>query len=75
MSKKKRKVYRKEFKLEAVRLVMEKGVSGADVAREVSLKLAGYKADTSRQPHFTTTVPLRPLIRPRLFSKSPFTSS
>ena len=40
MSKKKRKIYPKEFKLEAVRLVLEKGMSGADVARDLGVSAA-----------------------------------
>lgn len=37
MTKNKRTIYPKEFKLEAVRLVLEKGMSAAQVARDLGL--------------------------------------
>ena len=37
MVKKKRTVYPREFKLEAVRLILERGMSGAQVARDLGI--------------------------------------
>ena len=56
MSKKKRKIYPKEFKHEAVRLVLEKGMSGADVARDLGVPVAriyAWKREFMKDPAFS----------------------
>ena len=56
MSLKKRTVYPKEFKLEAVRLVLEKGMSGAQVARDLGVGaglIYRWKREFRNEPAFS----------------------
>ncbi len=56
MSKKKRTVYPKDFKLEAVRLVLEKGMSGAQVARDLGVGselIYRWKREFQNDPAFS----------------------
>jgi transposase len=56
MTKRKRTVYPKEFKLEAVRLVLEKDMSAAQVARDLGLNpelLYRWKREFQNDPVFS----------------------
>jgi transposase len=56
MTRKKRVVYPKEFKLEAVRLVLEKGMSAAQVARDLGLNpemIYRWKREFQNDPAFS----------------------
>jgi transposase len=56
MSKQKRTVYPKEFKLEAVRLVLEKGMTGAQVARDLGIDselIYRWKREFQNDPAFS----------------------
>ena len=56
MTRKKRIVYPKEFKLEAVRLVLEKGMSAAQVARDLGLNpemIYRWKREFQNDPAFS----------------------
>ena len=56
MRKKKRNVYPREFKLEAVRLVLEKGLTGAQVARDLGVSselIYRWKREFQDDPAFS----------------------
>jgi len=55
MTRKKRTVFPKEFKLEAVRLVLEKGMSAAQVARDLGISpeyIYRWKREFQNDPAF-----------------------
>jgi len=55
MSKRKRTVYPREFKLEAVRLILEKGMTGAQVARDLGVNpelIYRWKREFQHDPAF-----------------------
>ncbi len=56
MSHKNRKTFPKEFKLEAVRLVLEKGMTGAQVARDLGIDselIYRWKREFKNDPAFS----------------------
>ena len=56
MTKNKRTVYPKEFKLEAVRLVLERGITAAQVARDLGLNaelIYRWKREFQNDPAFS----------------------
>ena len=56
MTRKKRTVYPKEFKLEAVRLVLEKGMTAAQVARDLGISaelIYRWKKEFKNDPAFS----------------------
>ena len=56
MPKRKRNVYPREFKLEAVRLILEKGMTGAQVARDLGVSselIYRWKREFQDDPAFS----------------------